>query len=70
MPDPGKGGKSMAVSPEGVILADGGGTPGILACNIDPKARFMRAASYGEPDRIGDYREALLLSREHVDTPR
>ena len=30
----------------------------------------MRAASYGEPDRIGDYREVLLLSREHVETPR
>ena len=70
MPVPGKGGKSMAVSPEGVILADGGGTPCVLKCDIDPKARFMRAASYGEPDRIGDYREVLLLSREHVDSPR
>ena len=67
MPTPGTGGKSMAVSPEGVILADAGCTPGVLRCEIDPKARFMRAASYGEPDKICDYREALLLSRSHVD---
>ena len=67
MPDPGVGGKSMAVSPEGVILADAGGVPGVLRCEIDPKARFKRAASYGEPDKIGDYRETLLLSRSHVD---
>ena len=67
MPDPKVGGKSMAVSPEGVILADAGGVPCVLRCEIDPKARFMRAASYGEPDRIGDYRETLLLSRSHVD---
>lgn len=67
MPKPNVGGKSMAVSPEGVILADAGGTPCVLRCEIDPKARFMRAASYGEPDKIGDYRETLLLSRSHVD---
>ncbi|MBR2372653.1 MAG: carbon-nitrogen hydrolase family protein [Lentisphaeria bacterium] len=67
MPDPGVGGKSMAVSPEGVIIADAGGVPGVLRCEIDPKARFMRPASYGEPDRVVDYREALLLSRSHTD---
>ena len=67
MPDPGIGGKSMAVSPEGKIIADAGGVPGVLRCEIDPKARFTRAASYGEPDKIVDYREALLLSRSHVD---
>ena len=67
MPDPSVGGKSMAVSPEGVIIADAGTTPGVLRCEIDPHARFMRPASYGEPDRIVDYREALLLSRDHVD---
>jgi len=26
----------------------------------------MRPASYGEPDRIGDYREVLMLSRQHT----
>ena len=67
MPDCAIGGKSMAVSPEGKIIADAGGTPGVLRCQIDPKARFTRAASYGEPDKIIDYREALLLSRSHVD---
>lgn len=67
MKNPDVGGKSMVISPEGKILADAGGVPGVLTCEIDPKARFMRAASYGEPDRIGDYREVLLVSRAHVD---
>lgn len=67
MPDPGIGGKSMAVSPEGKIIADAGGSPCVLRCQIDPKARFTRPASYGEPDKVVDYREALLLSRNHVD---
>ena len=67
MPDPGVGGKSMAVAPDGTLIADAGGTPGMLRCEIDPHARFMRPASYGEPDKILDYREALLLSRSHVD---
>lgn len=64
---PNVGGGSMVVSPEGVILANAGGVPGVITCEIDPTARFRRAASYGEPDKIGDYRETLLLSRDHVD---
>ena len=67
MPGGKVGGKSMAISPKGEIIADAGGTPGVLQCEIDPHARFTRAASYGEPDKIIDYREALLLSRSHVD---
>ena len=67
MKNPAVGGKSMVISPEGKILADAGGVPGVITCEIDPKARFMRAASYGEPDRIGDYREVLPVSRGHVD---
>lgn len=67
MPDPKVGGKSMAVAPDGTVIADAGGVPGVLRCEIDPKARFTRPASYGEPDKIVDYREALLLSRSHVD---
>ena len=67
MKNPNVGGKSMVIAPDGKILADAGGVPGVLHCEIDPKARFMRAASYGEPDRIGDYREVLLVSRAHVD---
>ena len=61
------GGKSMAVAPDGTVLADAGGTPGVVFCEVDPHARFMRPASFGEPDRIGDYREVLLVSRGHVD---
>ena len=64
---PDVGGKSMAVAPDGTIIADAGGLPGVISCEIDPHARFRRAASYGEPEKIGDYREALLLSRDHVD---
>ena len=64
---PDVGGKSMVVAPDGTILADAGGVPGVITCEIDPKARFLRAASYGEPDRIGDYREVLMVSRNHID---
>lgn len=59
MDNPSIGGKSMAVAPDGRVIADAGGVPGILRCEIDPKARFLRAASFGEPDRIGDYREVI-----------
>ena len=67
MPGGKAGGRSMVVSPEGNILGDAGMVPGILECEFDPHARFMRPASYGEPDRVIDYREALNLSRSHVD---
>ena len=53
------GGKRMDVATDGRVIADDGGVPGILRCEIDPKARFLRAASFGEPDRIGDYREVI-----------
>ena len=64
---PDVGGKSMAVTPDGRVIADGGGVPGVIRCEIDEHARFTRPASFGEPDKIIDYREALLLSRSHVD---
>jgi predicted amidohydrolase len=64
---PDVGGKSMVIAPDGTVLADAGGVPGVIRCEIDPHARFRRPASYNEPDRILDYREALLLSRDHVD---
>lgn len=61
------GGKSMVVAPDGSVIADAGGKAGVLYCEFDPKARFMRAASFGEPDKIGDYRETLMLSRSHFE---
>lgn len=61
------GGKTMAVAPDGKVIADAGGLPGVLYFEFDPKARFMRAASFGEPDRIGDYRETLMVSRSHFE---
>ncbi len=63
MHDPAIGGRSMAVAPDGTILADAGGHPGVIFCEFDPKARFMRAASYGQPDKIGDYREVIQSFR-------
>lgn len=63
MPDPAVGGRSMAVAPDGTILADAGTRPCIIRCEFDPKARFLRAASYGQPDKIGDYREVLQAFR-------
>ncbi|MBR0457668.1 MAG: carbon-nitrogen hydrolase family protein [Victivallales bacterium] len=59
MENPAIGGRSMAVAPDGKVLANAGGVPGVLTVEFDPHARFMRPASYGEPDRIGDYREVI-----------
>ena len=59
MANPIIGGRSMAVAPDGRILASAGGASGVLTCEVDLSARFMRPASYGEPDRIGDYREVI-----------
>jgi len=59
MPRPGTGGRSMVIAPDGHVLADAGDCPGVISCSFDPKARFIRAASYSEPDRIGDYRELI-----------
>jgi len=67
MQNPDIGGRSMVIAPDGKILANAGGTPGVITYDIDPGARFMRAASYGEPDRIGDYREVLKVSRNHFE---
>jgi len=59
MPDPAIGGRSLAAGPDGKILANAGGEPGVIAFEFNPKARLMRPASYGEPDRVGDYREVI-----------
>ncbi len=59
MENPAIGGRSMAVAPDGRIIANAGGGPGVLPCEFDPQMRFMRPASYGESDRVGDYREVI-----------
>ena len=62
MDKPTVGGRSIAVAPNGTVIADAGGVPGVISFEFDPHARFVRAASYGEPDRIVDYRESLQPS--------
>ena len=59
MDNPAIGGRSIAVAPNGAVIADAGGLPGIISFEFDPHARFIRPASYGEPDRVVDYRESL-----------
>ena len=59
MDNPAIGGRSIAVAPNGDIIADAGGVPGVISFEFDPHARFIRPASYGEPDRVVDYRESL-----------
>jgi len=59
MANPMIGGHSMVVAPDGRMLASAGGAAGVLTCEVELKARFLRPASYGEPDRIGDYREVI-----------
>lgn len=56
-------GRSMAVAPDGLVLAMAGGTPTTLTFDFNPKARFVRPASYGEPDRVIDYRESLIEAK-------
>jgi predicted amidohydrolase len=59
MPDSRIGGRSMVVGPDGEILANAGGKPAVITCEFDPKARFIRPASYNEKNRVGDYREVI-----------
>ncbi|MBQ9447448.1 MAG: carbon-nitrogen hydrolase family protein, partial [Victivallales bacterium] len=59
MDNPAIGGRSIAVAPNGAVIADAGGLPGVISFEFDPHARFIRPASYGEPDRVVDYRESL-----------
>ncbi len=59
MDNPAIGGRSIAVAPNGDVIADAGGVPGVISFEFDPHARFIRPASYGEPDRVVDYRESL-----------
>lgn len=42
-----RGGCSMIVSPEGVILADMGKEIGSASVEIDPKFKYMRTAGFG-----------------------
>ena len=56
---PAIGGRSIAVAPNGKVIADAGGTPGVISFDFDPHARFIRPASYTETDRVVDYRESL-----------
>ena len=56
----GTGGRSLLASPEGRILADVGAEPGVLRCEIDPKEKYVKPASHGQP--LVEH-SALLRSR-------
>lgn len=49
MGTPDRGGHSMIVGPDGTVLADAGEAPGVIAAQIDPKAKFVKPASHGQP---------------------
>lgn len=59
-------GRSMCIGPDGTIIADAGGTPGVLVVEFEPKARFVQPASFDRPGQIEDYRETRLRVRQLV----
>ncbi len=44
------GGHSLIVSPEGKIVADAGGESGVICATIDPRQKFVKPRSHGQPD--------------------
>ena len=44
------GGRSMIVSPEGDVVADAEGAPGVIKATIDPKRKFVKPRSHGQSD--------------------
>lgn len=59
-------GRSMCVTPDGTILADAGGEPGVLIVEFDPHARFVQPASFDCPGQLDDYRETRLHIKDKV----
>ncbi len=49
MGNPKTGGHSLVAAPDGVLLADAGSEPGVLAAEIDPARKFVKPASHGRP---------------------
>jgi len=49
MPDASMGGTSLVAGPDGTILADAHGTPGVLRVEFDPTTGFQKPASHGRP---------------------
>ena len=44
------GGHTMIVAPDGTIVADAGQEPGVITATIDPKQKFVKPRSHGQPD--------------------
>ena len=44
-----RGGHSLVTDASGKIIADAGSEPGVLRVVMDPKARFLKPASHGQP---------------------
>ena len=56
-----RGGCSLVAGPDGGILADAGGEPGLIAAEVDPLRPFSKPASHGQA-LIG-HRELVLEAR-------
>lgn len=44
------GGHSMIVAPDGEIVVDANHEPGVIQATIDPKRKFIKPRSHGQPD--------------------
>lgn len=49
MPGSKRGGHALIASPEGAVLAMAGTEPTVVTAEFDPKRKFMKPRSYGEP---------------------
>lgn len=48
--DSDRGGHTMIVAPDGAIVADAEREPGVISETIDPKQKFVKPRSHGQPD--------------------
>ena len=62
-----RGGHSLVTDASGKIIADAGSEPGVLRAVMEPKARFLKPASHGQP--LVEHR-ALIAARRRPELYR
>jgi hypothetical protein len=60
-------GASMAVSPEGKVLANMGGKFGMLSVDFDPLCKYLKPAGFGNPEVLPWVEEFRSLDLSHGD---
>jgi glycerophosphoryl diester phosphodiesterase len=57
----GKGGTSLVVAADGTVVASAGSEPGVLRTQLNPRQRYLKPASHGQPEI--EHRELMELRR-------